>query len=115
MPKYPTITRGNKAILRMCLKADGVPIDVLGSAVSGRFVAIDKNGGGEVIIDKALADMQIDTPVLGTVSIDLTSDDTDITEGTYDIAIEFSWGPGDTLEWNFVEPLNIVRGVIPLT
>lgn len=108
----PSIVRGNKAILRLKLSTDGEPVQNLAYALGARFVAI-KRRTDTIAVDKQLVDMVVDDPETGTISIPLTSQETDIAEGTYDIAVQVQWGADDLLEWNFVEALNIVKGIIP--
>jgi len=108
----PSIVRGNKAILRLKLSTDDEPIQNLAYALGARFVAV-KRRTDTIAIDKQLVDMTVDEPETGTVSIPLASQETDISEGTYDIAIQVQWGADDILEWNLVEALSIVKGIIP--
>ena len=110
--RYPSIVRGNRAILRINLLADNQPVSDLASAIGARFVALRRHDR-TIEIDKALTDMSVDDPQTGTVSITLSSTETDIEAGTFDIAIQFTWGAGDVLEWNFPESLSIVKGLIP--
>lgn len=105
-----SIVRGNRADLILTLKADGVPVPNLADAIAARFVAI--NGEKAVIIDKALGDMTINDPEVGNVRIPLSSADTDIATGRYDIAFQATWGALDVLEWNFTSALIILEGVI---
>lgn len=107
----PNIVKGNKAILRISLMTDGVPVTDLASALTARFVAISTRTQA-IAIDKNLADMQIDSPAVGTVSIPLTSIDTNIAPDRYDISIRFTWGPGDSLEWNLASPLVILKSIL---
>lgn len=112
--RTPQIVRGNRATLLLELKADDQPFANLGTALSARFVVIDRDGV-TILIDKTAigTELLMDTPEMGTVSVPLSSDDTDIEEGRYDIAFQGNWGLGDTLEWNFPVPLVIEKGVIP--
>jgi hypothetical protein len=109
---YPSIVRGNMAVLRLRLRADGQVLDNLAFAIGARFVAV-KRRTGIVGLDRNLAQMRMDDPETGTISVPLSSVETDIDEGEYDIAIQITWGAGDVLEWNFVEPLHIVKGIVP--
>lgn len=112
--RTPNVVRGNRATLILELKADGQPFADLATAIAARFAAIDLDGS--VVIDKTAigTELLMDTPTQGHVSVPLSSTDTDIEEGRYDIAFQGDWGPGDQLEWNFPVPLVIMKGVIPV-
>jgi hypothetical protein len=107
----PNIIRRNRSNLRLKLKADGVAVADLDTALAIDFVALDHKRHTEAI-HKTLPDLLIDTPETGTITVVLTSLDTDIPEGKYDISVRVTWGVTSSLEWNFVQPLVILRAVI---
>ena len=106
-----SVLRGNAITLRITLKTDGTPITDMATAIAARFVAVDSSGN--FVIDKALGDMSVDDPETGTVSIPLSSTDTDLTPGRYEIAIQFSWSGSNVLEWNLTQVLVVHKDVIP--
>jgi len=106
------ITRKNSVNLILHLQTNGAAITSLGSAIEARFVAV--NADGDIIIDKSLGSgVTLDTPEQGDVTVELTSTDTDVEFGRYDIAFKAVWGPANQLEWNFPIPLVIEEGVVP--
>lgn len=63
-------------------------------------------------IQKVWADLQIDTPSTGMISVPLTSVETSVLLGEYDVAVEVVWGAGNKLEWMFSNTINVLRDQI---
>ena len=105
------ILQGNSVILRLILCAGGQPVTNLGSAISATFQAM-RRCDGSIGVTKNLGSMSIDDPEVGVVSIPLNSNETGAMDGEYDVSIEFSWGPPNSLEWKFNKTLNVIRDMI---
>jgi len=105
------ILQGNSISLKLMLSSDGQLIDNLGQAISGAFQLLGRTDNHQGVF-KTLASMSIDDPEPGMVTIQLNSNETDLLEGAYDPAIQFTWGPGDSLEWMFTKTLNFIRDTI---
>lgn len=106
-----SILQGNSVILQLYLCAGGQPVTNLAAAISGVFQAMGHRDNA-IGVTKNLGAMSIDDPSTGYVKIPLSSTETSLMGGEYDISIEFVWGPGNALEWNFSKTLNIIRDQI---
>jgi hypothetical protein len=83
----------------------------LSSAIGGSFQLLGHRDN-VVGIFKNWGSLLIDNPAVGIISVPLTSPETDMLDGEYDIAVEVVWGPGNRLEWDFSRTLNVVRDQI---
>jgi hypothetical protein len=102
------LLQGNSTIIRLKLCADGIPVPNLSSAIGGSFQLLGHRDN-VVGIFKNWGSLLIDNPVVGIISVPLTSPETDLLDGEYDISVEVVWGPGNRLEWNFPRTLNVIR------
>ena len=103
--------QGNAVVIRLLLCADGQPIQTLASAIGGSFQILGHRDN-VVGIFKDWVSLQINYPSVGMISVPLTSIETNYLLGEYDIAVQVAWGPGDVLEWNFLNTLNVIRDMI---
>lgn len=105
------IVRRNRANLQIHLMVDGESVANLAAAIAVRFVALNEAGG--IALDKDLASgITVDDPDTGYLTVALTSADTDLVPGQYNVAVQVTWGALDSLEWTFSSPLFIMRDVI---
>lgn len=105
------LLQGNTVEFQIRLFSGDEPVANLSQAISGAFQLLGRTDNHEGVF-KTMAGMRIDDPELGVVSIPLTSQETDLLEGAYDAAIQFTWGAGNTLEWNFNKTINFIRDSI---
>jgi hypothetical protein len=63
-------------------------------------------------IQKDWGALLINNPSTGMISVPLTSVETSVLLGEYDVAVEVVWGPGNKLEWDFPNTLNVIRDQI---
>jgi hypothetical protein len=98
-------------IIRLHLCANGQPVQNLGTAIGGTL-QIMGHRDNVIGIQKDWGMLQIDSPNVGDISLPLTSLETAVLLGEYDIAVEVMWGPGNKLEWSFPNTLNVIRDQI---
>ena len=103
--------QGNSVTLWLHLFVNGVPVDDLAAALSGTFQAMghrDNVAGNTQVYPGTLS---INDPEIGVVKVFLGSAVTDLMEGEYDLAIEFTWADKKYV-WRFGKTLYVMRDQI---
>ena len=106
------IQQGNSIVLVLYLYDQGIPISDLASAIQIHFVALGKRDN-VIGAEKTLPDILVNDPVVGALKLTLGSNETNNMDGEYDVGLEVTWGPDNTIEWTFKRGLNVVRDIIP--
>lgn len=115
-----SVVRGGGTILQLALNADGQPFALLSTATAAQLQIVYQDDNHKyVVLVKNLANMYMDNPTLGVISIPILPSDTQvIRNGSYQMVIQVTT-PITTFVWmcsdlfHVLEPLSGVTPPIP--
>lgn len=104
-----SVARGSGVTIQLALMADGQPFALLSTATTFQYQAVYQTDlHNQLVLAKYLANVYLDTPTLGTVSVPILPSDTQVMKtGSYFQSIQVTT-PLTTYNWRCSDMLNVL-------